>query len=87
MNIKWSPQSAGKANSITVIDDNTLEIDGEQYAFPTDIVQFDASGPVLEAHRDSGGELYVTVLRQYVGGNWPSWDNAEYNPVQPGVIR
>ena len=87
MQIKWSPQSSGKSNSITVVDNNTLEVDGEQYSFPTEIVQFDAAGPIIEAHRDSSGDLFVTVLRQYRGSSRPVWDDMQYHEAATGMVQ
>jgi hypothetical protein len=87
MNIKVSPQSADHETVISVVDDNTLVVDGEAYSFPTDIVQFDAAGPILEAHRDSTGALFVTVLRRYRGTGWPRWDDTLYHDYSAGAIE
>jgi len=78
MKLKYSPQESSNQQPITVIDDNTLQIGSETYSFPVTVVQFDANGPVLEAHRDTTGELYITVLRSYRNGESLTWDTGEY---------
>jgi len=78
MKIKYSPQESSNPKPITVIDDNTIQEGAETYTFPVTITQFDASGPILEAHRDTTGELYITVLRSYRNGESLTWDTGEY---------
>ena len=78
MKIKYSPQESSSPQLIAVIDDNTLQAGSETYSFPTTIAQFDANGPILEAHRDTAGELYITVLRSYRNGESLTWDTGEY---------
>ncbi len=86
MYFKYSPQFAQADTRIEMIDDNTLEVDGEQYSFDPSLVEYDPSGPILEAHRDSTGELYVTVLRQYNTNGWPSWDDMQFHSANIGNI-
>jgi len=78
MKLKYSPQESSNPQPITVIDDNTIQVGAEIYTFPGTIAQFDASGPILEANRDTAGELYITVLRSYRHGESLTWDTGEY---------
>ena len=71
---------------VAVIDDNTIEVNGEQYSFDPRLVEYDPSGPIFEAHRDSTGVLYVTVLRQYSTNGWPSWDDMQFHSANIGNI-
>ena len=78
MKLKYSPQESSNPKPITIIDDNTIQVGAETYTFPPTITQFDASGPILEAHRDATGELYLTVLRTYRHGDSLAWDTGAY---------
>jgi len=78
MKLKYSPQESSNPQPITVIDDNTIQVGAETYTFPSTIAQFEANGPILEAHRDTAGELYITVLRSYRNGESLAWDTGEY---------
>ena len=90
MNLKYSPQYAA-ANTIEVVDENTIKVDGESYAFQPDAVAFpdvaNQTGVILEAHRE-GGELFLTVLRRYNHTtSAPEWDDVQYHQVSAGVIQ
>ena len=81
MKIKYSPCKHDRDTLITVMDDNALRIDGEDYAFDPDDVAWptiaqDTQGVILEAHRE-GGELYVTIRRFYTS-DWQSWYSEGY---------
>jgi len=76
--VKFSPQQSDYAWAGSVINDNVAEVNGVQYAFPTNIILYDPQGPILEAHRDTAGELYITVLRSYRNGESLTWDTGEY---------
>jgi len=78
MKLKYSPHESSNPQPVTIIDDNTIQVGAETYSFPVTITQFDASGPILEAHRDTTGELYVTVLRTYRHGESLAWDTGDY---------
>jgi len=78
MKLKYSPQESSNPQPITVIDDNTIQVGAETYTFPVTVAQFDANGPILEAHRDTAGELYITVLRAYRNGESLTWDTGDY---------
>ena len=86
MYLRYSPQFAQADTRLAVIDDNTIEVNGEQYSFDPRLVEYDPSGPIFEAHRDSTGVLYVTVLRQYSTNGWPSWDDMQFHSANIGNI-
>ena len=86
MNLKYSPCKHDRDTLITVMDDNSLSIDGEVYEFdPMDVawptIAQDTNGVILEAHRE-GGELFCTVRRFYSGG-CGDWDTGDYHEVTP----
>jgi len=78
MKLKYSPQESANPQPITVIDDNTIQVGAETYSFPLTVAQFEAAGPILEAHRDATGELYLTVIRTYRHGDQLAWDTGAY---------
>ena len=84
MHIKYSPCHSNKDTVITVKDDTTIVIDGEEYIFDADGVQWpnvakETNGAILEAHREDG-ELYLTVMRFY-SGSCSAWDTGKYHEV------
>ena len=84
MHIKYSPCNGKKNTDITVKDATTIVIDGEEYVFDADGVQWpsvakETDGAILEAHRENG-ELYLTVMRFY-SGSCSEWDTGKYHEV------
>jgi hypothetical protein len=85
MKIRYSPCKYDCDTTITVMDDNALNIDGKVYEFdPLDVawptIAQDTEGVILEAHRE-GGELYVTVRRFY-SGSCSEWDDCQYHEAK-----
>ena len=89
MHIKYSPCNANKDTVITIKSFSPPElitIDGIDYGpFDTDGVEWpnivtETDGTIIEAHRDSSGELYLTVLRFYSGSCF-NWDTGDYQEV------
>jgi len=90
---KWNPYAASSFSPATesdteikVLSDDILQIDGQEYEFSPDDVQWpkiseQTGGVILEAHREDG-ELYVTVRRFYTQ-ECASWDTAQYTEVTP----
>ena len=82
MRIKHSPcQRDGYDTQIEYVDENTINIDGEDYSFDPQHVSWpnvsqDTNGFIIEAHRESG-ELFVTVRRFYKSGH-EAWDTGAY---------
>jgi hypothetical protein len=83
MHLRYSPcQRDGYETKIVVVDENTVNIDGEVYEFdPTHIewptIASDTGGAIIEAHRENG-ELYVTVRRFY-SSSCSEWDTGTYH--------
>ena len=89
MKLKYSPQYAPLRlcdTKIVVINESTVQIDGEEYSFDASVswpnVVQDTKSAIFEAHRDSSGELHLTILRQYTG-NCTAWDDGLYHSVEP----
>ena len=72
------------------VDENTLKIDGEDYHFPPEYVDFPDIGQqtdfvILEARRDDAGELYITARRYYYTDPengiiaQQGWDTGDYH--------
>lgn len=92
--VAWSPHAASAFpagtrpdTEIDVLDADTLAIDGEEFSFdPLDVSWPDifaqTDGRIIEARRDDGGSLWLTVRRFYAGGR-PSWDDGQYHEVMP----
>lgn len=88
MKLKYSPQryadpmSHEPDTAITIVDQWTVQIDGEMYSFDeTDVawptIFTDTNGVIQEAHME-GGELYITILRRYTVFTGCPWDTGEY---------
>lgn len=89
--IMWNPNAAHNFYAdvrpdtlILPLSETSLEVDGEVYEFPADVIQFDdvmtqTDGVIIEAHRE-GGELYVT-LRRFYTEDCSAWDTGEYQEV------
>ena len=77
IHIKYSPcQRDGYETQIKYVDENTINIDGEDYSFAPQNVSWptiaqDTNGVILSAYRDT--ELHLTVRRFYVSGH-EAWD-------------
>jgi len=80
MNVKYSPQQSDDKWSGAVVTDSVVQINATQYRFDVSIVDYDSRPPILEAHRDSSGALYITVLRTYQGAR-PAWDTGDYHSI------
>jgi len=77
---------------ITVIDENSLSVDGEVFEFSDTDVEWpdmykQSGGVFFEAHRESG-ELYLTV-RRFTEGIFidsimkkEEWDTGEYHDIE-----
>ena len=68
--------------AITIVDQWTVQIDGEMYSFDeTDVawptINADTNGVIQEAHME-GGELYITILRRYSEQTGCPWDSGAY---------
>jgi len=98
MKIKYSPvlwNEYAKINAehdteIKVIDENTIEIDGKEYEFDTESVEWDdivtqTDCVILDARRDNSGELYITVRRFYTK-DCASWDTGDYHKMEVGNV-
>ena len=92
MHIKYSPCNSNKDTVITIkslIAPEVINIDGREIGpFDADGVQWpdiakETDGAVLEAHRDSSGDLYLTIQRQYTG-SCLQWDDCEYHEYKAG---
>jgi len=92
MKIKYSPTKFNEyaniqANSntkINYVDKNTVNIDGEDYEFDIESVQFpdiheQTDGVILEAHR-TDNELFITVRRFYTE-DCTEWDTGTYGEL------
>ena len=88
MKVKSSPQrysdpaSHEPDTAITIVDQWTVQIDGEMYSFDeTDVawptINADTNGVIQEAHME-GGELYITILRRYSEQTGCPWDSGAY---------
>ena len=93
MKIKYSPvkwNEYAKINSlpdteIKFIDENSIMIDGETYEFDEgiqfpDITQ-QTNSVILDAYRDAGGELFLTVRRFYTE-SCKEWDTGGYHEIK-----
>jgi hypothetical protein len=81
MKIKYSPcqSSTLPETQIKYVDENTINIDGEDYSFdPTHVswptIAQDTDGVILSAVRDR--ELHLTVRRFYQS-NCSAWDTGK----------
>ena len=86
MKIKYSPCKSNRNTQIKVINNTTLSIDGEDYIFPEEFVDFpdiaeQTSGVILKAYRKDG-DLWVEVLRRY-SASCP-WDTGDYHTLEVG---
>jgi len=84
MRIKYSPQKAEHDTIIKVVGKDTVSIDGMEHGFDIESVAYpdiaqETNYAVLEAHRENG-ELYLAVLRQYMG-SCSEWDDGQYHEV------
>lgn len=87
MKIRWSPcQSSTLGETIVkYVDENTINIDGEDYSFDPSHVSWptiaqDTNGVILSAYRDT--ELHLTVRRFYQS-NCSAWDTGKEAPFGP----
>jgi hypothetical protein len=78
MKLKYSPcqSSTLSETQIKYVDENTVNVDGEDYSFDPQNVSWptiaqDTNGVILSAYRDT--ELHLTVRRFYVSGH-EAWD-------------
>ena len=87
MYIKYSPCKSNIDTSFQIIDDNTIIINGEEYEFDISSISWpdirnQTNGSILEAHRESDGSLYLTIIRKYTD-SCVLWDNGSYTLVEP----
>jgi hypothetical protein len=83
--VRWNEHSQIRAKENTEIfkkDENTILIDGEEFSFDIDSVQFsdiadNTNERILDAYRKDG-ELYLTIRRFYTE-SCVEWDTGEYN--------
>jgi hypothetical protein len=83
MKIKWFTYG-GIEQVFKYVDENTINIDGEDYTFQLDAVIYpdvakQTNGLILEANKQNG-ELYLTVLRLSYN---PLWNDGEYSTFAP----
>lgn len=80
MKVYFSPCKTGTETIITYVNEDTVNIDGEDYEFDTDSVSFpdiatQTNYKILEARR-TDGELFLKVFRGYA--NDCPWDTGTY---------
>lgn len=85
MHIKYSPCNSNKDTVIIVKNTTTIVIDGKEYVFDSDGVQWpnvakETDGAILEAHREDG-ELYLTAVRFY-SGSCSEWDTGKTHYIE-----
>lgn len=88
MFIKLSGQYGNKnTTNVTKVTNDSIEINGELYEFPQSIVKYDTSGveDIPEAHRDSLGELYLTIIVKYGDDTKEYWET-KVNGHLPGEL-
>ena len=83
MKIKYSPCKSNTDTIIVILDKNTIEIDGTEYSFTPDAIEFpdiadQTVGAILAAKRDESSELWLTILRKYTG-DCRAWDTGGYH--------
>ena len=86
MKIRYSPIRDNLSTLITIIDENSVIIDGEPYEFGVDDILWptineQTSSVILEAYRDEAGVLTLTILRHYTTGESLDWDDGQYHAV------
>jgi len=90
MKIKYIPVYSNCNTVIEYINENTLRIDGTEYLFDTNSVEWpniaDQTGYViLQARRDENHELWLAVKREYYLSDTVSyipqqdWDTGDYH--------
>lgn len=87
--VSWNPYAKlpyAPDTAIVFVNENTVSVDGESYEFDADSVVFpdiwkQTDGVIQEAHRDSAGELWLTVRRFYTDGTRPEWDTGDYHEI------
>lgn len=85
MFIKYSPCRASIDSVIRVTDDNTITIDGAEYTFSPNGVEWpdiatQTAGAITHAERVDG-VLRLVVRRFYDSPGRPAWDTGEYQEV------
>ena len=89
MKIKYSPQRTfGEETQIEVTGENALTIDGAEYEFDPEHIEWDSEtlrehtdGKISAAHRDDSGELHLTIRRRYNSKAAPDWDTGDYHEI------
>jgi hypothetical protein len=83
MKIWYSPCKTGTETQIKFINENTINIDGEDYEFDLNSIVFpdiaqQTNNAILDAKRIDG-ELYLKVFRGYTDSC--PWDTGTYQSV------
>lgn len=85
MFIKFRPQSLDPRFQEIVdykkIDENTIEVNGEQIYFNPDFVEYDVENieEIVKAYRDlETKELYLELLYRYPASEKSIWENSNY---------
>jgi hypothetical protein len=82
MKIKYNPCYTAPETQVKFIDDWTIEIDGEQFDFSPELVEYpdvsEQTGGKIQHAEVKDGELYLTVRYQYQDKG--TWENPAYYP-------
>jgi hypothetical protein len=82
MKIKYSPCYTTPETQVKFIDDWTIEIDGEQFEFSPELVEYldvsEQTGGKIQEAEVKDGELHLTVRYQYQDKG--IWENPSYYP-------
>lgn len=87
MKIKYSPTRIDnqKPTQINKIDENTIEIDGEQHYFPPDIEVYEVEYPLAEVTRDfTTKELFIILRISYNQEVRSVWETPNENGKYKG---
>jgi hypothetical protein len=90
MKIKFLPCSSDHDSKIIASTSDSIMHDGRLWEFDEAYVAWDkkalfdaTGGDISEAHRENG-ELYLTMIRFYVG-SCSEWDDGQYHEMQIGA--
>jgi len=74
MTLTLRPQLDNRSTILTVIDEHTIDIDGDVTHFPPELCEFIPQGPILSGHRDDAGELHLSILVRYTRDQASDWE-------------
>jgi hypothetical protein len=81
MIIKFIPQRSENKINYKKIDENTLEVNGEEIYFNPDFVEYNVENiiEIVKAYRDlETNELYLELLYRYPAEEKSIWENPNY---------